>query len=260
MAVEASLPLSCNGVVEWMEGGLLPSEFCQPYQQQQQQQMMMGWIPSHPPSMTVALPSYSLANRHLSMDESLTNLLEKQRDEIDQYLLLQSNRLRAALHLQRKQHTASLLRRLESKTSFLLIQKESELARARKRTVELEACLKRAEEERETWQRIAKEKEAIAVGLNHALEQVCQPCFSSTGGSSPEVEAATASCSGHPLAMEEPRAVMGMGLCKACGSRESRVLLLPCRHLSACDRCEAFLDACPLCGSIKAGSVEVFLD
>ncbi|KAG1361966.1 E3 ubiquitin-protein ligase BOI [Cocos nucifera] len=258
MAVEASLPLSCNGGVEWMEGGLLPSDFHQPYQQQQQQ-MMMGWFPSPPSSTTAALPSYSLANRRISMDESLTNLLEKQRNEMDQYLLLQSNRLRAALHLQRKQHTASLLRSLESKTSFFLMQKESELAEARKRTVELEACLKRAEEERETWQRIAKENEAIAASLNNALEQVREPCFSSTGGSSPRAEAA-ASCSGHPLAMEEARAVMGMGLCKACGSRESRVLLLPCRHLCACDRCEAFLDACPFCGSIKAGSVEVFLD
>ncbi|XP_008809449.1 E3 ubiquitin-protein ligase BOI-like [Phoenix dactylifera] len=257
MAVEASLPLTCNGGVEWMEGGLLPSECYQPYQQQQQQ-MMMGWFSSPPPSMTVASPSISLTNRYLSMDESLTNLLEIQRNEMDQYLRLQSNRLRAALHLQRKQHMASLLRSLKSKASFLLSQKESELTKARKRTMELEACLRRAEEERETWRRIARENEALAMSLNHTLDQVREPCFSSTGGFSTEVEA-VASCSGDPLAVEEPRAGMGMGLCKACGSRELRVLLLPCRHLCACERCEAFLDACPLCGSVKERSVEVFL-
>ncbi|XP_026665230.1 E3 ubiquitin-protein ligase BOI-like [Phoenix dactylifera] len=240
-----------------MEGGLLPSDLYQPYQQQRQQ-MMMGLFSSPSPPATVAPPSNSPASFPLFMDQSLTNLLEKQRNETDQYLRLQSNLLRAALHQQRKQHMASLLRSLESKSSILLSQKEGELVKARKRIMEVEACLRRAEEERETWQRIARENEAMAVSLNRILEQVREPCLSSTGDSSPDADAAV-SCSGHPWAVEEPKVENGMGLCKVCGSRSSRVLLLPCRHLCACELCEAFLNACPSCGSVKEDSFEVFL-
>lgn len=72
-----------------MEGGLLPSDdLYQPYQLQQQQ-MMMGWFSSSPPPTAVAQPSYSPANLPFSMDQSLTNLLEKQRNETDRYLRLQ---------------------------------------------------------------------------------------------------------------------------------------------------------------------------
>ncbi|KAG1354156.1 E3 ubiquitin-protein ligase BOI [Cocos nucifera] len=240
-----------------MEGGLLPSDQYQLYQQQQQP-MMMGWFSSPPPPTAVAPLSYSPANLPLSMDQSLTNLLEKQRNETDQYLRLQSNQLRATLYQQRKHHMASLLRRLESKASFLLSQKESELAKARKRMMEVEARLRRAEEERETWQRIARENEAIALSLNRILEQVQEPCLSSTGASSPDADA-SASRSSHPLAVKEPREGTRMDLCKACGSRYSRVLLLPCRHLCACELCEALLDSCPFCGSVKERSIEVFL-
>ncbi|XP_019705477.2 BOI-related E3 ubiquitin-protein ligase 1 [Elaeis guineensis] len=240
-----------------MEGGLLPSDLYQLYQQQQQQ-MMMSWFSSPPPPTAVTPPSYSPANLPHSMDQSLTNLLEKQRNETDQYLRLQSNQFRATLYQQRKQHMASLLLRLESKASLLLGQKESELMNARKRIMEVEARLRRVEEERETWQRIARENEAMAVSLNRSLEKVREPCLSSTGASSPDADT-SASCSGHPLALKEPREGMRMGLCKSCGSRYSRVLLLPCRHLCACELCDAVLDSCPFCGSVKEGSIEVFL-
>lgn len=140
--------------------------------------------------------------------------------------LKQSNLLRVTLYQQRKQHMASLLRSLESKASLILSQKESELAKGRKRIMELEACLRREEEQRKTWQRIARENEAMAVSLNRILEQVRDPCLSSTGASTPDADAA-ALCSGHPLAVEESREGMGMGLCKTCGSRYSRVPLLP---------------------------------
>ena len=78
-----------------MEGGLLPSDLYQLYQQQQQQ-MMMSWFSSPPPPTAVTPPSYSPANLPHSMDQSLTNLLEKQRNETDQYLRLQA---RLFLHL-----------------------------------------------------------------------------------------------------------------------------------------------------------------
>lgn len=38
--------------------------------------------------------------------------------------------------------------------------------------MELEECLRRVAAENEAWQRLAKEKEAAAIALSNALEQV----------------------------------------------------------------------------------------
>ncbi|XP_008784234.1 uncharacterized protein LOC103703229 [Phoenix dactylifera] len=169
------------------------------------------------PPMLVAPPSNFLANRPLSMEQSLTNLG------------LQSNRPGAAFT---RQHTLSLLQSDESMTSFLL----SELLMARDRMMELESRLKRAEEERETWQRIAREHEAMIA----SLEQLREPSV----GSSPAAGDAV-SCTGHPLAVEEPREGTGMGLFKACGSPDSHVLPLPGTYRCAYELCAAFLGPCP---------------
>lgn len=48
-------------------------------------------------------------------------------------------------------------------------------------------------------------------------------------------------------------------ICKRCHSRRSCFLFLPCRHLSSCKDCEAFLEACPICGMPKKGSVEALI-
>ncbi|KAJ1704348.1 hypothetical protein LUZ63_004127 [Rhynchospora breviuscula] len=47
--------------------------------------------------------------------------------------------------------------------------------------------------------------------------------------------------------------------CRICKTEEAKILHLPCRHLSVCRRCDQSIDACPICLSSKAQSIEAIL-
>ncbi|CAA6655997.1 unnamed protein product [Spirodela intermedia] len=186
--------------------------------------------------------------------------------------------MRIALQQQMRDQLLVLTRRLDSKASTLLKQKEEDLARASKKTLELEECLKRAEAEGQTWKRIAKENEAMALVLQNTLEQVRDnPCRSSAAGVIPAASALgddAASCcdSTSAAAAARPNGGRGggnregewqgnavSGRCRGCGSHDSCMLFMPCMHLCACELCDSLLDSCPVCRSAKQGSIEVFL-
>ncbi|RZS18422.1 hypothetical protein BHM03_00050683 [Ensete ventricosum] len=129
------------------------------------------------------------------------------------FLLDFSDTLVAELRQQAKRHTAAMVRSLQSKASFLLGQREEALAKANKVGLELELRLKSAEEDRARWQIVAMEKEAIAIALHNTLEQVREPCLSTTNGVPTEEAAA-------------PEATAGMssttlGRCRVCGHRDA---------------------------------------
>ncbi|CAL9092796.1 unnamed protein product [Musa textilis] len=257
MAIQAPLPFfyssgsSLDGMMEG--GGRLSGDPCQSFQQQQQQMAIMPWPP--PATSTTGFPllSSSTSGPSVSMDPSshlIQRLLEKQGDEIDQFLRQQSDMLVAELRQQAKRHTAAMVRSLQAKASFLLRQRDEELAKANKVGVELELRLKSAEEDRARWQIVAMENEAMAISLHNTLEQVREPCFSTTNGVPTEEAAAP-----------EPTARMSSttpGRCRVCEHRDACVVLLPCSHLCCCAPCASFLEGCPLCRSVKRGSVEVF--
>ncbi|RRT61451.1 hypothetical protein B296_00020481 [Ensete ventricosum] len=262
MAIQAPLPFfyssgsSLDGMMEG--GGRLPSDPCQSFQPQLQQMAMMPWPPLCPPPPPTSTTGSTLLSSWtsgpcVSMDPSrhlIQRLLEKQGDEIDLFLRQQSDTLVAELRQQAKRHTAAMVRSLQSKASFLLGQREEELAKANKVGLELELRLKSAEEDRARWQIVAMENEAIAIALHNTLEQVREPCLSTTNGVPTEEAAA-------------PEATAGMssttlGRCRVCGHRDACVVLLPCSHLCCCAPCASFLEGCPLCSSVKRGSVEVF--
>ncbi|KAF8410406.1 hypothetical protein HHK36_002935 [Tetracentron sinense] len=239
--------------------------------QQQQNQMQQAQILQQRNKclgFNVGEVGSSISDDHLlsmAVSQLLSAQVEKQKHEIDRYIALQSERLRSILQEQRKQHLAILLRRLESKTSSLLRQKEEEIAKAAKKTMELEDCLRRAEIEKQTWQRVAKENEAMAIALNNTLEQIREEacCFSSGA------EDAESCCDFSPalnrqdkeeetrVARDEEEEETRKMACKGCNSQRSCVLFLPCRHLCSCKSCEAFLDYCPVCRSVKKGSIEI---
>ncbi|KAF2540174.1 hypothetical protein F2Q68_00028837 [Brassica cretica] len=102
----------------------------------------------------------------------LDALMEKQRQEIDQFIRTQSERLRYALREQRRQETETLLRQMEAKALVLMTRKEEEMSRALSKNVELEDLLRRMEAENQTWQRMARENEATVATLSSTLEQV----------------------------------------------------------------------------------------
>ncbi|XP_062178020.1 probable BOI-related E3 ubiquitin-protein ligase 2 isoform X2 [Alnus glutinosa] len=197
--------------------------------------------------------------------QGIASQFEKQRQEIDQYIRLQNERLRLVLQEQRKQQLAQLLKKIESKTLLFLRQKDEEIAQAAKRTMELEDFLGRLEAENRAWQRVAQENEAMVVSLNNTLEQVKEtaPCGFNNGADDAE------SCCDNGGGQEEAEENRGglceveqrnmMTVCKGCYCRSSCMLFLPCRHLCSCKSCEALLDSCPVCTTAKKASIEALI-
>ncbi|KAL3514989.1 hypothetical protein ACH5RR_021891 [Cinchona calisaya] len=191
-------------------------------------------------------------------EEIMQSQIEKQSKEIDLIINLQNERYRLALQEQRKQQITSLLESYESKAQVLFQQKDEEIAKAINRTIELEFLLKQFETENQTWQRVAKENEAIIISLKNTVEQ-----FKKLGGGNGNgVDDAESCCeivmnSTATVAAEQTNA-NGM-TCKICNFRSSCVILLPCRHLCSCNVCEAFIESCPVCNLVKKASIEVFL-
>ncbi|CAI0557534.1 unnamed protein product [Linum tenue] len=189
---------------------------------------------------------------------------QKQNQEIDQYIRAQNERLRQMLQEQRNQQLSLLLKTIESRAAALLRQKDEEIARAAKRTTELETFLRRLEMENQAWQRAAKEKEAIAVSLGHTLAQVREnPSLMMTNNNINADDAESSCCEkeGGKATATATRKSGGNGvvLCKSCETRGACVLFLPCRHLCSCSGCDAFLDRCPLCQAPKKATIEALM-
>ncbi|XP_022766536.1 probable BOI-related E3 ubiquitin-protein ligase 2 [Durio zibethinus] len=193
----------------------------------------------------------------MSLSQSLDAQLEMQRQELDCILQLQNERLRSALLEQRKRQLAILLKGMETKALYSMERKEEDLARATKKTMELEACLRKAEMEVDAWRRLAKANEVMVIDLNNTLEQVRESLVWVSNTAEDAESLFCGSCDTEQGEVKEESSNKKMA-CKHCNSRNSCVLFLPCRHLCSCKSCEAFLDACPVCESVKEASMKVF--
>ncbi|KAL6514507.1 hypothetical protein OROGR_020086 [Orobanche gracilis] len=180
--------------------------------------------------------------------------VEKQRMEFEQFIKLQNERLRIAIQYQRKQQLSVLVKKYEYRALFLLTQKEEEIAKVGNRTMELQNFLERMEMENQTWHRIAKENESMVASLNSTIQRLRV----SVSLSSANIAADDAESCCHNGAGEEKSTTL-MAMCKCCGSRNSCVVMLPCRHLCSCKECEVFLHTCPVCKMVKKGSVEALI-
>lgn len=251
-------------------------------------------LQQHPQHMQQQLQHQQQRNQNfdpMPFSQCLALQAEKQRQEIDHYIISQNERLRLVLQEQRKQQLEVLLKKIEIKTSALLRQKDEEIAKATNRTMELEILLKKLEMESQAWQRIAQENEAMVFSLHNSLEQLKEkafPCFNNG------VEDAESCCDveeeeetqqnrarteaknrvigigfgesnsnynykGAAETEQEQRSTKMVMVCKGCNSRDSCVLFLPCRHLCACRACEVFLDSCPVCLTPKKASIEALI-
>ncbi|KAL1554451.1 RING-type E3 ubiquitin transferase [Salvia divinorum] len=182
----------------------------------------------------------SPTDHHLSIPHVISAQFQNQRIQIDHYLNTQNERLRMALQEQRRRQAALLARSYESKIQSLLEQRDDEISRAGRRKMELEECVRRMEMERVTWQRFAQESEAMAASLRTRVREA-------------EAEDAGSCCVERAREGEPQSRKM---VCRCCNSRESCVIMLPCRHLCSCRDCDAFLDCCPVCNVPKKASLE----
>lgn len=141
-----------------------------------------------------------------------------------------------------------------------LKEKEAEVEKAVRRNAELEARAAQLSAEAQAWQARAKAEEFTAATLQAQLQQAM--INNGAGGCNahlPESDGGEAE-DAESVYVDLDRVVESTGpSCKACRKRVASVVLLPCRHLCVCTDCDAVLQACPLCFSIRTSSVEVFL-
>lgn len=204
-------------------------------------------------------------------------MFEKQRYEIDQFIKSQNERLRLLLQEQRKQQYEVLVKKIESKASFLLRQKDEEIVKARNKTMELQNMLKKLEMENQAWQRVAQENEAMVVSLNNRLEQVREEQASCRFNNGVDDAESCCECEDNNEGIMETKGNGGFAavdsssqrqeeqqekttmVCKCCYCRNSSVLFLPCRHLCSCKDCATFLDSCPVCRTPKKACIEALI-
>ncbi|MED6208341.1 hypothetical protein PIB30_044095 [Stylosanthes scabra] len=178
---------------------------------------------------------------------------DMQRAQIDDYIRLENVNLRFMLQEQGKQQVSSLLKSLESQSLSMLREKDEEITQVTMKRLELENYVRRLEAENQAWQKVAQENEAMALSLHKTLEEMKGRMLVATNDEE--------SCCDEAEFEEEHVNVNDntLMLCKSCQSRTSSYLFLPCRHLCSCKDCETFLEACPLCGMQKKGSIETLI-
>ncbi|KAL2490602.1 SBP (S-ribonuclease binding protein) family protein [Abeliophyllum distichum] len=212
--------------------------------------------------LNTQLQNLSQNNQNLFLDNvfshSLVSQIDKQRLQIDQFVTLQNDRLRLALEEQRKQQISYFLK----KSQVLIQQKDEEIIKAVNRAMELEEFVKRMEFENQTWQTLAKENEVMVMSLKNTIENLIETNPLSTNNGAEDAE----SCcdvieyrqdNNRRRELDQENNVKNM-VCRSCNCRNSRVIILPCRHLSSCKECEAFLKSCPVCRMPKKASIEAF--
>lgn len=169
----------------------------------------------------------------------------------------QNQKLRKMVMEEQSRQQSILLQGYESRISGLLRQRDADLAIARNKTRELQDLLIGAEVEAKLWEKKAMENEAIVSELSNRLSQVRErdaALFSNS--SAQDAESFCGSTSAERVNKKEQQY---LAACKMCQSRSLSVVFLPCRHLCCCKSCDAFLELCPVCSSLKEDSIEVIL-
>ncbi|KAI5402282.1 hypothetical protein KIW84_050050, partial [Lathyrus oleraceus] len=146
----------------------------------------------------------------------------------------------------RRLQVMTLLKNEELVFSYILAQKNEQIAEVRNINLELEENLTKLETDNQLWRKIAYENESMVLSLNNALEVMKRKrCYYPEDIESccdmKVVEEETAE---NVIVCHEITTSINM-ICKGCHLNESTFLFLPCRHLCSCKACEHSLKACP---------------
>ncbi|MQM05409.1 hypothetical protein Taro_038219 [Colocasia esculenta] len=221
------------------------------------------------------------------LTKELAPQLYQQNLDVDSFIRLQNERIRSGLENARTRHNRALLSAIEQGVLRRLREKEAELDSATRHNTELEEKIRQLVSENQVWFNMARNNEATVSGLRATIEQVLlqngaaalgAPTDHSEGcGESdcpppglPAEDAQSCCYEGMPAAAgdakrvtaaagENSRGLRVQNVCRVCRKREVMVLILPCRHLCLCRRCEPGLDACPVCNATKNSSLQVFM-
>ncbi|KAI3436912.1 RING-type domain-containing protein [Psidium guajava] len=181
--------------------------------------------------------------------------------EIDRLISQHTQRLRLELEDRVKQQSKALLSSIQDSVVRKLKEKDDEIQKIGKMNWLLQEKVKSLVMENQIWRGLAQTNEAAAnslrSNLEHALARGCgddDGAESCCGSNDPG--AAVAGADGGAA---EAESRSGRRWCRACGEKDSSVLLLPCRHLCLCATCGPSYHDCPACGSTVTASVHVNL-
>ncbi|XP_045830850.1 BOI-related E3 ubiquitin-protein ligase 1-like [Trifolium pratense] len=214
-------PFCINGVYS---GPLIESQQQPQYQQHQQQQEQ---------AYVVLNPNPHCHASNLLNCPTVATLFEKQKQEIEQFVQIQNDKLKLVLQQQREKQIV-VLKSLENYSQQFLITKNGEIARAALKNKILENRLNSLEAEKRDLEKLVKEREAVIIALHNQLEEEKKRVRMFV-----ENDEANIMC------------------CFMCNTKSLGVLFLPCRHLFSCNICEALVEVCPICGMEKNGAIEI---
>jgi len=144
-------------------------------------------------------------------------------------------------------------REIEVASQKILTIKNEEIAKVANKTQEMENLLRSLQIKNRELKKKVDEREAMVVALHTKLDEEKKKTRMFE-------ENDAESCCGEN---EEVRAVKcvrrgkNIMFCAKCITNSTDVLFLPCRHLSSCKACEPLLEACPICGMEKKGTIEI---
>ncbi|XP_024365401.1 probable BOI-related E3 ubiquitin-protein ligase 3 isoform X2 [Physcomitrium patens] len=263
--------------------------------QQQQQMLNMEYHPNHgsvsvPPSTTGvstglrlsfeddrlnSTSSASTSGRDIStsfmaaVGDDLNTHLQQQREEVELFFKLQGEKIRQQLEEKRQRYSRALIGAIEEVVLRKFHEKDLEIEKLKRQNQELVKHAEQLTVETHHWQAKTKATEALVTALRANLQQAQAAVafsreHSKEGCGDSEADDAASSHHGdaedmHARTFRENRELREQRTCRSCRCNDVSILLLPCRHLCLCKDCEARLDVCPLCQTLKNASVQVYM-
>ncbi|KAL8162130.1 hypothetical protein V2J09_013619 [Rumex salicifolius] len=195
-------------------------------------------------------------------DEVSLQMIQQQ-SEANRLISLHMEKVKLEIEERRRNQSRSLIGAIDEAITRKLREKDEQIDRIGKLNLALEERVKSLYLENQIWRDLAQTNEATANALRSNLEFVL-----SQANNAGEDDAE--SCCGSSGEAEEGEQVLRWRkvartsggeskkrMCRRCGSMESSVLVLPCRHLCLCSGCGPSVDTCPVCNSTKNASVHI---
>ncbi|GAB2273673.1 hypothetical protein Dimus_008455 [Dionaea muscipula] len=214
------------------------------------------------------LASISSSSFLLSLlSQDFVNQIKQQTDELNLFIRAQGEQLRRTLAEKRQRHYLELLGVAKETVARRLREMLAEVEKANHRNAELEARVARLSAEAQVWQTKARSQEAQAASLQAQLQQAKMIAGTAASqhhqqdGDGGGADLGGGQAEDAESAYVDPQTVgtrIGGPACNSCRKRVATVVLLPCWHLCVCSACNALVEACPLCLSLRQGGVEVF--
>lgn len=195
-----------------------------------------------------------------SLGDNVRTELDRQKEEFDQYMKIQEEQLAKGVREMKQRHVSAFVAAIERGVGKKLREKEAEIESVNEKNKELVERIKQVASEAQSWHYRAKYNESVVNVLKTNLQQAISQDHHNRGGAKEgfgdsEVDDAASSFA-DPAGRHLSRQ---LAVCRACGSREVSMLLMPCRHLCLCKECDGFVGVCPVCRSMKTASFQVQL-